>query len=351
MDRNQRVRGLGSLADVTRYNQALSDAEMWPWEANLANARYEPIYLNWQAEMDAHLAADTDLLEIPVFEGEVTEEFTDVDVAFPAASELANYDTLEMLLESRCPNDNAPELGNCGAWDYLGHVWLFDEATETWIELARYITTYHREGRWVLDGSAAMVLLQDGGTRTIRYTQAPGWNTQPTKTWLSFRFSNRGKGMKPTQAHTLWGGAGFNSAYNTDCEAVEVAIPSTAQKVEVYAIITGHGMEASNCAEFCNHEHEFTVNGESFTQDWPAVGNQQGCAETVNSGTVPSQGGTWWFGRGGWCPGRQVDPVVWDVTDIAGDVATASYRGLLGGTTPPDGSGNISMSSWLVIYE
>ena len=151
VDRNQRVRGLGSLADVNLYRQALSDAGMWPWEANLANARYEPIYLNWQAELDAQLAADEDVLVVTAFDGETTEEYTDVEVEFPPAAELAGYDTLELLLENRCPNDNAPELGNCGAWDYLGHVQVFDDDTQSWIELGRYITTYHREGRWILD--------------------------------------------------------------------------------------------------------------------------------------------------------------------------------------------------------
>lgn len=67
---------------------------------------------------------------------------------------------------------------------------------------------------------------------------------------------------------------------------------------------------------------------------------------------MPDQAGTWFFGRGGWCPGRHVDPWVVDLTQVVapGGTATVSYRGLLGGTTPPDGSGNIDMASWLVVY-
>jgi hypothetical protein len=68
---------------------------------------------------------------------------------------------------------------------------------------------------------------------------------------------------------------------------------------------------------------------------------------------VPNQGGTWWFGRGGWCPGQQVDPWVVDVTaDVTpGETVTLSYEGKLNGNTPPDNAGKIRMNSWLVIYE
>jgi hypothetical protein len=353
IDRTQHVRGVGSYADVNRYDAALSAADQWPWEANLANARYEVEAFNFQAARQDQLDLDEDVLHVTLWDGDVTEEFTDIEVTFPSAEVIATYDTLEIDIEQRCPNDNASEFGNCGAWDYLAHVFLQDPADDAWIEVARYITTYHREGRWILDATAALPLLADGGTRNVRYTHAPSWNTQPTKTYLSFRFANRNLGMRPTQVHPLFTGGGFGSAYNDGRDPIDVAIPATAQKVEVYAIITGHGAEASSCAEFCNHQHEFTVNGETTLQEWPDVGNQQGCAQSVSTGTVPNQGGTWWFGRGGWCPGRQVDPMRWDVTDHVdvGSTATVSYRGLFNDNTPPDGSGNIHLQSWLIIHE
>ena len=69
---------------------------------------------------------------------------------------------------------------------------------------------------------------------------------------------------------------------------------------------------------------------------------------------VPNQGGTWWFGRGGWCPGQQVEPDVIDVTDAVtpGTTVTVNYQAMLNGSmTIPDGSGNIVLSSYLVVYE
>ena len=77
------------------------------------------------------------------------------------------------------------------------------------------------------------------------------------------------------------------------------------------------------------------------------------CLEQIPAGAVPNQSGTWWTGRGGWCPGMQVDPFVVDVTAevTAGQNATVSYRGLYNGGDIPGNSGNIHMSSYLVVYK
>jgi hypothetical protein len=44
------------------------------------------------------------------------------------------------------------------------------------------------------------------------------------------------------------------------------------------------------------------------------------------------------------------------VADVTADVtpgqkATISYKAMLDGKEPPDGAGNIVMSSWLVVYQ
>jgi hypothetical protein len=276
---------------------------------------------------------------------------------------MANFDTMEVVIEAYCPNDNALEPGNCGAWDYLAHLWLFEpeepfegsgEAPEpARIEVARFITTYHREGMYVVDATPLLAELADGGERRFRWEFAPPWNTQPTLTSVRLRFSNQGKGARPVQAVPLYGDRPFNSQYNEDRPLLNVEIPATATKVELWAIITGHGGEAFNCAEFCNHQHEFIVNNRSFNREHPEVGNQTDCRDRVAEGVVPNQLGTWWFGRGGWCPGQEVEPWVEDVTAFVtpGETAVIDYFGLFNGQTPPDGAGNIRMTSYLVIYE
>ena len=86
-----------------------------------------------------------------------------------------------------------------------------------------------------------------------------------------------------------------------------------------------------------------------------------GCAMQVVDGTVPNQYGTWYLGRGGWCPGFQVDPFVADVTQSVtlGAENSFTYKSLLDGqdyvATPGSGGGgfgsSIWMSSWVVEWE
>jgi hypothetical protein len=164
---------------------------------------------------------------------------------------------------------------------------------------------------------------------------------------------NQGKGYRPVDAIALYQGGTFNEAYN-DRRSVEVPVPSTASHVELRAIITGHGSDSRGCAEFCQHGHRFEVEDYSWEHTYSEAGTALGCTEAIGNGVVPNQWGSWWFGRGGWCPGQRVDPWVLDVTsDVTpGEDATVFYQGSLSGDAPPDGgSGNILMNSWLVIYE
>jgi hypothetical protein len=198
-----------------------------------------------------------------------------------------------------------------------------------------------------------LALLKAGGRRTFRWEFAPEWNTQPTATWLKLRFSNRGKGYRPDTVIAVAAGGAFNAMYNAGRMPVMAEIPADTQRVELYAVTTGHGAETNQCAEFCNHQHAYTVNGREHLQAFPEAQVPDGCVEMVDRGMTPNQYGTWWFGRGGWCPGMQVDPFVVDVTDEvpAGSTAEVRYEGRFGGRAPPpDASGNIALSAWLVIY-
>lgn len=351
IDRGQRIRGLGSLADVDRYSAALNNAGLWPWRSNLAYAANEVVYMNSQAELDARLAAE-DVTEVKLFDGETLEQFEETDVMLPSAAEMATFDTLEIEVVSACPDPDEIEFGNCGAWDYLAWLSVRNEADQM-VEMARFITSYHRETRWVVDASQMLPLLAAGGLTHMRWDFAPEWNTQPTATKLSLRFSNRNKGYLPDGATFLWSGGPFNAAYNTTHLPVDVPIPADAVRVELYAIVTGHGAGAAQCAEFCNHQHEVTVNGTVLPiHAFPEAGTEDKCMPEMENGMVPNQGGTWWFGRGGWCPGQQVTPWVEDITAhvTPGETATLSYRGLRNGNDPLDNSGDINLTSYLVVY-
>ena len=350
IDRLQRIRGLGSLADVQLFSQALSNAGQWPWESNLAYAAYEARAYDVEAAREDRLDAE-DATVVTFWEGELLSEFEEIDVALPAAEQMAGFDTLEIDVLSECPDRDLPEEGNCGAWDYIASLSVYDEEGAT-VELGRFITTYHRESRWIVDATPLLVLLDAGGTRRFRWEFAPAWNPQPTITTLSLRLSNQGKPTRPAAATLLWAGGAFDDTYDDLHPPIDVDIPTDAERVELWAVVTGHGAQAQNCAEFCDHQHVFTVGGAEHLLDHPTVGDEEGCVAGIDAGMTPNQWGTWWFGRGGWCPGLQVDPWVADVTaDVTpGEPATIEYRGLLDGAPPGEPSGNIVKSSYLVAY-
>ena len=133
-------------------------------------------------------------------------------------------------------------------------------------------------------------------------------------------------------------------------------------EVDVVAVVSGHGFgsDTANCAEFCDHQHQFQVNGGTkHTKTHPEAGSPMGCAEQVAIGTVPNQSGTWVYGRGGWCPGMEVPFWRVDVTDDIQMNADnqVSYLGLMGGEiyhpiyTTGDFNPRIDLRSYIVYYE
>ena len=348
IDRNQRVRGVGSFADDSRSDNANSG---WPFQNNLAFAAHEARYFNMEsARQDALDAADPTLVQL--WAGETIAEYADMEVTLPDAAAMAEFDTFEIDIDMRCPDPDKLEPGNCGAWDYIAAFYVQDEAG-AWVELSRFITSYHRETRWVADATPMMAHLLAGGPRTFRWSWAPSWNTQPTATNIQLRFSNQGKGVKPRAATLVATGGSFNSTYNDARVPVEVPVSAAATKVQLWAVTTGHGANEGSCAEFCNHQHQFTVDGEAHLQEFPTAQSLQGCIGEIERQMVPNQSGTWWYGRGGWCPGELVHPFDVDVTAAVGADGSAivEYRGLYAGSTPPDNAGDIVMNAWLVVYE
>ncbi len=228
------------------------------------------------------------------------------------------------------------------------------------LEIGRWITPYHREGRWVSDISEVLSYLRLGGKQRITFDAG----NFPMVDFI-IRLSNRNKGVAPVQMVNLFTGGSFNQDYNKKYQPLTVNIPADVKKVELYAIITGHGWgaEVDNCAEFCNHTHHFTVNGSEFVHDNPVAGTSLGCAEAVDTdGNLANQFGTWYLGRGGWCPGEDVKPYRVDVTAASkiGQDNILTYKGLFNGAdyvpkpaaNNPGGFGAvINMNSWLVFYK
>ena len=154
----------------------------------------------------------------------------------------------------------------------------------------------------------------------------------------------------------LWGA--WQEVWHEDKLPIHFTPPTGTAQVGLMAVISGHGFgdTSANCAEFCDHQHEFTLNDDSaHIKTHPEAGSLMGCADQVIDGTVPNQAGTWIYGRGGWCPGMEVQPWVVDITDdvTIGAENEISYLGLMDGEIwQPDSTGaNVRLQSYLVYYE
>jgi hypothetical protein len=382
IDRQQRLREVGHLADVRRYDRDLASRDMWPWRENLSLAAHEATYMNADADTVARLEHDGAKV-VDLFRGEVLKEFQDVEVKMPDA--LSAFDTVEVEVTLDCPDPRLPERGNCGAWDYIAHLFLHGESSgETdagsvapgvdagggeagaqngggsppapLVELVRFITPYHRGAHWVADASHLLTMIVPGRVHRFRWEFAPPWNPQPTATRIALRFSRRGTGLRPVQSFPLFMGVRrFDSRFN-EREPIRIRVPPSARRVELRAILTGGGNDSgTGCAEFCAHEHELVVNGRAkYTRTFPGAGSKEGCVAAVAGGMTPNQSGTWWLGRGGWCPGAPVVPWRVDVTSEIGREGELSvaHVGRLKGRSPPDGKeATIDMSSWVIVYE
>ncbi len=401
IDRFQRLRELG----LTRYVGDGFESAMW-FAANL------PRHFNAEFRREQLLVDNPADVTVPLWSGEVVGgggRFA--EVVLPDAAEMARFDTLEIDLTMGCTEGGADK--NCFEWDYKAHMEICEVETDPepppedctyafedrlagidieadtmactcsspydgvverervcvartteqgevvgeWspcpcqcgAEIARWITSYHRHGRWLTDISPSLAFLQRGGPARVKFQTS--YNYEMTG---ELRFTDRGGERRPFAAIPLWTGGNFGANYNASHEPIEFEVPPGATGAEVVAFITGHGFNSddANCAEFCPHHHHFAVNGgDEVVQAYDEADDWMGCIPQIDDGALPNQFGTWYLGRGGWCPGLDVPPFRGDVSadlDYAG-TNTITYRASLYGQEPAN-AGSIWMSSYLVFF-
>ena len=159
----------------------------------------------------------------------------------------------------------------------------------------------------------------------------------------------------PFKILKLFRGGRYDKDYNNRYKPLRFNPPSWTKKVELVAIITGHGKDNNGCAEFCVTSHHFVFNGVSESvKVFKNAATAMGCAERVEQGVEPNEHGTWLYGRDGWCPGQEVVPWVVDVTtqvNLNRNNSVKYYSYFHGGDpNPKDSPGSIDMSSYLVFY-
>lgn len=344
IDRFQRMRYIGSFADPSRYNESVG----W-FEPNLSFVRNESIYYNFESKREEELDLNTWETLPLISENPVAgDHFFTVD--FPSAAEMDLYDTMIFDMTMRC--ENGGEVGSCPEWDRLVHLYLCTDSTDEScnLEIGRWITSYHRHGRWVHDVSPLIGLFANGGNFRFKYYSQDPWIVT-----LSAKLTNKNKTRRVSSVHPLWSGYfEFNETYNDNFPAVDVSIPDNYGSVELASVITGHGMSnPGNCAEFCNTEHTFSINDGDVVRSFTEAGRMVDCMWKTEEGTVPNQYGTWWYGRSGWCPGKEVQLVTEDITThVSGPgVNQVSYTGFYN-DQPYTGDNwrGIMITAFVVVY-
>ena len=362
IDRAQRWDDPGSTSDTTTGSFAPS-APVLGYTARYYNARHaQDLRLQGERDVTEVVVLDEYAFE-PECEGSCSglpngpfansNNWVAWPAEFPDAATMAEFDSMEVVITARCGPD--PD-ADCGHWDYEAMLDLCDtEACDAEVhELARWITPYSRPGtrRWAIDASHMLGMVREGGTHWVRFGMI--WNMNPSVWDIRIRLRDAGKDVSTTQTVPAFSGnRGFNDEYNT-WDPVEFTPPAGTGRIEFVALISGHGQDTGNCAEWCEHQHEFTVNGDSVhRREFPGEVTAQRCGEAVDDGVVPGQWGNWTPGRAGWCPGAAIEPWVVDITDAVtmGEANTIAYRGLFGDAPVAGNRGRIRLSSYLVFSE
>lgn len=331
----------------------------------LQNIVWEADWLAYERDLDARLGAEADVVEIPVFEHVWASDLgwagvrSTADIVLPDAETMATFDRLEVELTMSCV-DRIDD--NCGAWDYLVHMYLCDAPDDErcGLEIGRWITAYRREGRWVTDITPVLPHLLEGRRQRIQF-----WTVQNYALDMNFRLIRSDLPDAPREVVPLFTGGTFDARYNDGYVPIDFMVPEWAERVELSVLLTGHGFgkDTLNCAEFCNHTHHFAVNGVEYVKEHPEGASIEAnffvCAAKVREGVVPNQYGSWAYGRAGWCPGQDVPPWRVDITSsiTRGVTNTITYQGLLAGEpyVPDIFAGEtldarIDMQSSLVFY-
>ena len=279
---------------------------------------------------------------------------------------------IEFSLYNDCINQILPEFTSQELCENAGHRW--DDGGEdsspsckgkwnrVWkAEVGRYITAYNREGRYISDVTPMLGVLKNENINEFNY-----WQPNAYGLTIKLFFWNENKEYTPVGAEYLHGATRkFNLDYNNifgSENPFSYNVTGNTEKVEIVTFFTGHGHSSTdeNCAEFCNHQHEFTINGNTLDLlEHPNGGTPYGCYNRVHEGVSANQYGTWVYGRAGWCPGQDVEYNRIDITDESSiGENRLSYRGLYQGeeydpsVTDADGYlPEIKLRMWIITYE
>lgn len=211
---------------------------------------------------------------------------------------------IRMFIKLRCPE------GGCNAWDVFANIKVWDEDSERWFELGRYITPYgvdnaKRPQGFIVDVTDFKSHLHgDVKLRSfIEVWGGDGWLvtvdfevTEGNPDYAYYAIEN----VIDYANHSLHG-VPYGEHHDFVLERT-LSIPQNAKETWLRTIITGWGHATPldpggrGCAEWCFRTHQVAINGNAmFDHEMGALG----CGQNP----VQPQGGNWAPDRAGWCPG------------------------------------------------
>ncbi|XP_077988926.1 uncharacterized protein LOC144443344 [Glandiceps talaboti] len=342
------IDGKGKLAEIGWL--LYPSFEFLGWQAQWFNFKTE-LYHNLSKE-----ALVIDIFNYTIMQGEGVL----ATAKLPQYDEMMKYSQVELDMALSCPGTHD---ATCPPWDHTVQLYVCCDQSSPLcgMELGRWITPFRRRiGRWLTNVTPLLPIFN---SNSCNFTMKTVPWAKPWKPALKLRLSGHlgkqdiySKGDKaPFQIIPLFRGGTFNKTYNTKYSPIAFTLSDDTTKVEIVAVITGHGSDENGCGEFCPTSHHFVVNGNvTNNKTFDIAGSPLGCADNVPTGVEPNEHGTWLYGRDGWCDGRQVDPWVIDITEQVQKQATntVTYYGWYNGADPDpkQSAGYIIMYSYLVYY-
>lgn len=245
----------------------------------------------------------------------------DTTVLFPDASK--TYEKIILRYTLTCPT------GGCGEWDYTTGVIVRHHVGDSVIpyELTRFITPYGKgfpkdwTRTWTMDVTDFSSLLRD----SVELRSFYDGYTQGSLYTLDFLFIEGTPPRNTYKVEKIYDGYFYYGNPDNPIEdhlsEKKLYRDQNADLVTLRLTVSGHGSDPNGACEFIDKTHSIWVNGDERYQQhlW-----RDDCG--INP-TWP-QTGTYWFPRGGWCPGDLVYPFDYDLTTFSqkGDSIAVDYN-------------------------
>jgi len=311
----QRLREIGYLGNPASFTGTY-----------MSYIAHEALYFNYEKNVFS-TSNESTFDEVVIFDEEIYTggwaSTLPATIEIPSDILLNNYSKLEVDLLRGCPDSNGSYSdAGCDEYDRIAHLYICEEDGSDCLEIARWITPFGRQPQHLTDITPFISSLRPGGNKLFKF-QESGWPNSIISLKLRLHHEPEAPDESPKEIYPIWNGTvQFNPSYNDNRPPQVFNVPENATKVEFVAYITGHGWGSAgcfNCCEFCNSRHIFELNGGvyEFEKDYPNASSSNYCMQpsTIVQGVVPNQGGTWGYGRAGWCPGMDVHPYITDITN------------------------------------